>query len=73
MSVIIKDRGIIKMYIKGADNIIKSRLASEQTFDLNIELQNFSVIGLRTLLIASRIITEEEYQEFRDKIHALPV
>jgi phospholipid-transporting ATPase len=29
MSVIIKDNGIYKLYIKGADNIIKSRLRQE--------------------------------------------
>ncbi len=29
MSVIIRDGGIIKLFIKGADSIIKSRLAKE--------------------------------------------
>jgi hypothetical protein len=32
----------------------------------------FSRIGLRTLLIAMRIISEEEYQEFQRKVGLLP-
>lgn len=35
MSVIVRDNGKIKMYIKGADNIIKERLAPNQTFNLD--------------------------------------
>lgn len=35
MSVIVRDSGKIKMYIKGADNIIKARLAPNQTFELD--------------------------------------
>jgi magnesium-transporting ATPase (P-type) len=26
MSVIVRDKGVVKLFIKGADNIIKSRL-----------------------------------------------
>jgi phospholipid-transporting ATPase len=57
MSVIVRDNGRIKMYIKGADNIIKARLAPNQTFNLDYELDKFSTIGLRTLLIAMRYIS----------------
>lgn len=60
------------MYSKGADSIIQRRLAQEQTFSLDEELTKFSVIGLRTLLIAMRIISDEEYEGFKKKVNSLP-
>lgn len=57
----IRDNGVIKMYVKGADSIVQRRLAKDQTFDLDDELTKFSVIGLRTLMVAMRIISKEEY------------
>lgn len=35
MSVIIKDKGVIKMFTKGADSIVKARLASDQKLNLD--------------------------------------
>ena len=35
MSVVIRDRGMIKMYIKGADSIIKARLSAQQKLNLD--------------------------------------
>jgi len=35
MSVVIRSGGLIKMYIKGADSIIKSRLAMDQELNLD--------------------------------------
>ncbi len=73
MSVIVREKNKIKMYIKGADNIIKARLAKGQAFNLDIELDNFSRIGLRTLLIAMRFISEEEYSNFKRRSSELPL
>jgi len=67
MSVIIRDGPLIKMYIKGADSIIKERLADDQVLNLDDELTKFANIGLRTLLIGMRIISEEEYKDFTAK------
>lgn len=61
------------MYIKGADNIIKARLASQQTFKLDFELDQFARIGLRTLLIAMRYISEEQYSDYKKKVAKLPL
>jgi magnesium-transporting ATPase (P-type) len=72
MSVIVRDGPYIKMYIKGADSIIKERLAEDQTLNLDDELTKFSNIGLRTLLIGMRLISEEEYREFNKKAQSLP-
>lgn len=35
MSIVVRDNGIIKMYIKGADSIIKERLAPDQGLNLD--------------------------------------
>jgi phospholipid-transporting ATPase len=57
MSIIVRDHGLIKMYIKGADSIIKDRLSKANQLNLDQELNRFSVIGLRTLLVAMRVIS----------------
>jgi phospholipid-translocating ATPase len=72
MSVIIKSNGVIKMYTKGADSIVKGRLASDQKLVLDDELTKFSRIGLRTLLIAMRTISEPDYTNFKKKVEKLP-
>ena len=75
MSIIIKDHDVIKLYIKGADNVIKDRLdkINPQPFLQKIEfsLDDFSRLGLRTLCIAFRIISKKEYQDFHAKYEAL--
>lgn len=68
MSVILKVGNTIKMFSKGADSIIKARLASDQTLNLDAELTKFSRIGLRTLLIAMRTISESEYSSFKKNV-----
>ena len=57
MSVVIRDNGVIKMYTKGADSIVKKRLHKNQKLKLDDELTKFSMIGLRTLLVAMRVIS----------------
>lgn len=75
MSVIIRDDGIIKLYCKGADSIIKARLTKQhaQPFLPEIEkkLDDFSKRGLRTLLLAFKVLSEEEYMEFDKKYNDL--
>lgn len=73
MSVLIRDEGLIKLYIKGADNIIKLRLKKDsQPFLHYIDerLDEFSRIGLRTLLMAMRVLSENEYAEFNRRMNA---
>lgn len=65
MSVIIKHDGVIKLYCKGADNIILARLSNDdQPFkeDVMNNLNEFSKKGLRTLCIAMKVIGQEEYK-----------
>lgn len=56
------------MYTKGADSIVKARLASDQKLNLDDELTKFSRIGLRTLLIAMKTISEADYSNFKKKV-----
>ena len=72
MSVLIKSGGTIKMYTKGADSIIKARLSNSSTLNLDEELNKFASIGLRTLLIAMRTVSEQEYNTFKKAVDALP-
>lgn len=74
MSVVVRDsKGVIKMYSKGADNIIKERLSRNQAIQIDQELDSFARIGLRTLLIAMRVISEDEYRRFKEKVNQLPL
>ncbi|POW20980.1 hypothetical protein PSHT_02928 [Puccinia striiformis] len=61
----------IRLLCKGADSIIMSRLKPDQDEDLkrrvNQDLESFASDGLRTLLIASREVSEEEYLEFQQE------
>lgn len=66
--------GVYKMYIKGADNIIKERLHhTAQPFLGNADkkLTEFSVVGLRTLLIGMKIMSKQEVDRFTSQFNAL--
>ncbi|KAJ3105015.1 hypothetical protein HDU97_008623 [Phlyctochytrium planicorne] len=59
--------GKIKLYIKGADTVIFERLAKDNNPYLDItcvHLEEYANEGLRTLCIAYRDISEEEYAEW---------
>lgn len=69
MSIIVKNGDGIRLYSKGADNIMMERLDPlsndanmvTKTMDTLIE---FSNIGLRTLVVGYRNLTQEEYEHF---------
>ena len=61
MSVVVRDNGVIKMFVKGADNIIRDRLSrKEQPFlEYNqSKLNEYSRKGLRTLMVAMKVYSE---------------
>ena len=73
MSVIIRDGNKIKVYCKGADIEITKRLSakckkSDKFQFISKELDNFSKIGYRTLMVASRIIKESDYYSWINNI-----
>ncbi|GMM38548.1 aminophospholipid-translocating P4-type ATPase [Saccharomycopsis crataegensis] len=64
--------GLIRLYCKGADTVILERLSSDQNpfVDATLRhLEEFAADGLRTLCIASRIIPEDEYEQWQ-KVYA---
>ncbi|KAJ3220012.1 hypothetical protein HDU67_007745 [Dinochytrium kinnereticum] len=67
-SVVRGPDGSIKLYIKGADTVIFERLAKEGNDFLDatcVHLEEYANEGLRTLCIAYRDISEEEYKEWQ--------
>ncbi|XP_038076236.1 phospholipid-transporting ATPase ID-like isoform X3 [Patiria miniata] len=73
MSVVVRQGHKIRLYCKGADNVIMARLGegSEQLIDItNQHLQDFAGEGLRTLCLAMKDIDEDYYQAWKRKHHA---
>ena len=73
MSIIIRDGNKIKIYSKGADIEITKRLSlkskkSEKFEFVSRELDNFSKMGYRTLMVASRVIKESDYYSWINNI-----
>lgn len=71
-SIIIRDNdGLIKLLVKGADSIIIDRLAPTNQPYLELlksELTKFSTVGLRTLCMAERLVSQEEYDILDKKL-----
>jgi len=76
MSVICRDPrdGLIKCFTKGADNIILERLTEESKYkhwaDCEKALKEFATQGLRTLCLAIKELTQEEYVEWHKEMEA---
>ena len=76
MSVLVKDKtngGMYKLYSKGADSIIESRLDKSQIIPSIYEkgqefLHDASIVGFRTLMMAMRIFSEEESEEIEARL-----
>ena len=74
MSIIIKDKTGIKLYIKGADSEIIKRLSKKSLENENYKvisngLIEFSKRGLRTLMVAYRRIRQEDYDSWVNRLH----
>jgi len=75
MSVIIRINNFIKIFCKGADSIIISRLS--QTLPqpylptITQQLEAFSLTGLRTLCMAMKHMTPHELAQFDSQYMAL--
>ena len=69
LSIIVRDQGVLKMYIKGADTEIRKILSSsgkkEFEEEANYFVDYFSKCGLRTLLVGMKVIDETFYQEWK--------
>ena len=66
MSVVVRNpEGRLVLYTKGADSVIYARLATDQNAEIKAktqkDMEDFANGGLRTLCIAYRYLSEEEY------------
>ncbi|CAN6201610.1 unnamed protein product [Urochloa humidicola] len=74
MSVIVKEpEGRILLLSKGADSVMFKRLSPDgRKFeeDTRRHINEYSDSGLRTLVLAYRVLDEKEYKEFNEKLNA---
>ncbi|KAJ7076878.1 calcium transporting ATPase [Mycena belliarum] len=67
MSTVVRmPNGNIKLYCKGADTVIIERLSKNQPFTEKtlVHLEDYATEGLRTLCLAYRDISEQEYKQW---------
>ncbi|KAK9754365.1 Phospholipid-translocating P-type ATPase C-terminal [Popillia japonica] len=70
MSVILRKDGRLRLYCKGADNVIYERLRSgsdEMKLKTQEHLNKFAGEGLRTLCLASRDLDEEFFNDWKQR------
>ena len=71
-TVIIKDKGVIKLYCKGADSIIKARVSPNTPEQIlkqgEYYVDKFSKQGYRTLFISMKILSQAELDSFLDEV-----
>ena len=67
-SVIVKGNNMIVLYIKGADTIIEERLSKNTNINIlekcRENVNYFSSLGYRTLLVGMKILSQKEYDIF---------
>lgn len=70
MSVILRDKdGVIKIFCKGADNVMLQRASTSNQEYINVTIEHlemFAKDGLRTLVLAYRVISDDEYQAWNE-------
>ena len=72
MSVIVKYEGKIKLYSKGADNVIFERLAPGQDqlrAKTQEHLDRFATDGLRTLVLGVKELSQEQFDDWKAEHH----
>ena len=71
-TVIVKDKGIIKLYCKGADSIIKARTSPNTPQQIlkqgEYYVDKFSKQGFRTLFVSMKILSQNEYDAFAQEV-----
>lgn len=69
--------GVIRLFCKGADTVILERLSQSEPqpfVEATIKhLEEFASEGLRTLCIASRIVPDQEYEQWASEYHEASV
>lgn len=74
MSAIIQDQnGKITLFCKGADSIMIPRYHSEKKHQFDSLMQTveeFAAVGLRTLLLGAKDLSQEQYNQFKNEYDA---
>ncbi len=76
MSIVVRNpQGKIVVYCKGADNKMlevmgRTRITAEEVATLNDHLGAFARVGLRTLVMGRRELTQEEYETWANEYDA---
>lgn len=72
MGIFVRDRqtGELTYYLKGADVVMTDRISRKGSGWLQEEVETYARTGLRTLVMARKIIKEEEYKEWVKKYNA---
>jgi len=76
MSVIVKHEGKIRLYCKGADNVIMERLESGQgelVAKTQDHLDKFATEGLRTLLLGYKELSQRQFEDWKAEHHKAAV
>jgi phospholipid-translocating ATPase len=77
MSVIVKEpEGRILLLSKGADSVMFRRLAPHGRKIEEVtrrHINEYSDSGLRTLVLAYRVLDDKEYKEFNEKLNAAKI
>ena len=77
MGIVLKNRkyGHIIFYLKGAENVIKNFTKQEYKGYINENTENLATLGLRTLVLTQKIITEDEFNkwniEYKDALNSM--
>jgi phospholipid-translocating ATPase len=72
MGIILKEEATdsIIFYLKGADTVIAPLLGKNVKSFAEEECENLAKEGLRTLVIASKNLTQDQYKSFKDQLKA---
>lgn len=75
IGIILRENGVIKLYMKGADSEIINRLSKNSRYDILEKSKHyvniFSAKGYRTLLVGMKVISEDEYGSWKDRLNAV--
>jgi len=70
MGIILRYRknGLILFYLKGAEVILKNKIRPQQRDNFMLEkCETLSLEGLRTLVIAQKTLTQDEYDQWHEE------
>ena len=72
-TIIVKDsRGLIRLYCKGADSIIKARTSPNSPEQIlkqgEYYVDKFSKLGFRTLFVSMKVLSQSEYDSFAKEV-----